>query len=68
MASSDSTMVTGAPTAARMPRSGDVLGERWEIRASISSDGLYATYRGTDQETGQNVLVMRSAWPRACAS
>ena len=57
MASSDSTMVTGAPTAARMPRSGDVLGERWEIRASISSDGLYATYRGTDQETGQNVLV-----------
>lgn len=57
MVPSDSTMVTGSPTAARTPRTGDVLGERWEIRATISSDGLYATYRGTDQETEDNVLV-----------
>jgi serine/threonine protein kinase len=55
MASSDSTMVTGSP--GRLPRTGDVLGERWEIRTTISSDALYATYRGTDQETDQSVLI-----------
>jgi len=55
MASSDSTMVTGSP--ARLPRAGDVLGERWEIRTTISSDALYATYRGIDQETDQSVLI-----------
>lgn len=57
MTSPDATMVTGSPTGARLPRSGDVLGERWEIRASISTDAMYATYRGTDQETDQSVLV-----------
>jgi len=53
---SDATVVT-ASTSSPLLRAGDVIGERWEIRAAVASDALSATYRGIDQETEHGVLV-----------
>ncbi len=53
---SDSTQVTGAPIAARGPRRGAVLGERYEIVEQLDGDALGLTYKALDQESEAHVL------------
>lgn len=58
---SDSTQITGSPAGLKAPRSGHVLGERFEITQLVESDALALTYRGLDQETDEAVLVRMTA-------
>jgi hypothetical protein len=53
---SDSTLVTGSPLAARGPRRGAVLGERYEIVDALDADALSLTYKALDQESETHVL------------
>lgn len=56
MTTSDRTAVTGAP-AASTPRTGEVVGERYEIRHRLRDDPFSYGYLAFDQETEERVLL-----------
>ncbi|MEM9071070.1 MAG: hypothetical protein AAGE52_21345 [Myxococcota bacterium] len=58
MWSSDRTAVTGAPLpGSAMPRPGQVVGERYELRHRLRDDPFSLGYLAFDQETEESVLL-----------